>query len=1028
MPRKTQSAQPKRQSTALSRLVQQYYSHLTELARQYVMTELGTRPAFFILLQAVGRRHNWTLIAEHEKKLSSRRTIRPDGTFKDQVNLVRGYWEAKDTSDDLDAEIAKKLKVGYPTNNIIFEDSATAVLFQHGAETVRIDMTDAIALEKLLHTFFSYTEPEIEEFEQAVTEFGASVPDLAEGLKKKIEFAHASNPGFVRAFNTFFELCKASLNPNISAPAVDEMLVQHLLTERLIREIFENPEFVRRNVIAAEVEKVMAAMTSQSFDRNTYLKDLDRFYIAIERAARTMVDFSDKQHFLNTVYERFFQGYSVKLADTMGIVYTPQSIVDFMCASVAETLETEFGKQLWSDDVCVVDPCTGTGNFIVNLIRRMPRRNLSAAYTHRLFANEIMLLPYYIAALNIEHAFFEQLGSYEPFEGLCFVDTLDLAEHEQAHLDFMTVTNSVRVERQKKAPITVILGNPPYNAAQQDDNDNNKNRKYPTLDERIRNTYSRDSTATLKAQLYDPYVRFFRWATDRLGDRDGIVCFVSNNGFVSKRAFDGMRRHLHADFAKIFHIDLHGDVRENPKLSGTTHNVFGIQVGVGITVAVKRKGEAGNSIKYWRAPEDWRKEEKLGFLATKRTIGCVEWEELTPDRDHTWLQLPNADEYASFVPLGSKSAKALGEQADGALFGTYSGGVKSNRDAVVYDFDKQRLMSRMRTFAENYNSEVDRYLRGERGKDADSFVNYGLLEWDGTLKSHLLKGRHGEFNPEKIRRAMYRPFTAKFLYFDRLFNNSVYLQGRFFPNPAAERENRAIVVTNEPQIDFSALMVNRIPCLHLGGRQGQCLPFYTYAEDGTNRRENLTGWGLELFQEHYSDHSITKWDVFHYVYAILHLNAYQRRFGENLKRGLPRVPFAKEFWPLSAAGARLSELHISYEDVAPWPLEWVEEEGLPPSSRIERMVLSSDSRELRVNDSLRLRGLPVESSQYRIGNRTALEWIIDQYQVKTLDNKGSTADPNKLDSPDYIIDLVGKVARVSVETVKIISDLERYYP
>src|SRR5439155_13037125 len=301
------------------------------------------------------------------------------------------------------------------------------------------------------------------------------------------------------------------------------------------------------------------AMTSQSFDRNTYLKELDRFYVAIERAARTMTDFSDKQHFLNTVYERFFQGYSVKLADTMGIVYTPQEIVDFMCASVAEVLEKEFAKKLWSDDVYIIDPCTGTGNFIVNLIRRIPKNKLEDVYKHRLFANEIMLLPYYIAALNIEHAYFEQMGRYEGFEGLCFVDTLDLAEHAQSQLGFMTAANTERVQRQRKSPITVVIGNPPYNARQMNETDANKNRKYPVIEERIRATYAKDSRATSKTSLGDVYVKFFRWAIDRLEGRDGIVCFVSNNSFTDQSAFDGMRKHLFRDFDVVYHFDLQGN-------------------------------------------------------------------------------------------------------------------------------------------------------------------------------------------------------------------------------------------------------------------------------------------------------------------------------------------------------------------------------------------------------------------------------------------------------------------------------------
>ena len=371
-PAALETAKPSRtkSKSKLPNLVQQYYAELNELARQNVMYEMGTRTAFHNLLAGAGRAQHWTLIPELERKANGK-TIRPDGTFKDALNLVRGYWEAKDPGDDLNTEIAKKRKLGYPVNNIIFEDTLTAVLFQHGSESMRVDMKDPKKLEDLIVQFFRHIEPQIEEFEEAINEFKEKVPDLAEGLKKKIEESHRKNPAFKKAFADFFELCRTSLNPNLSEKAVDEMLIQHILTERLIREIFDNPEFVRRNVIAAEVEKVMQAMTSTSFDRNTYLKELDRFYVAIEMAARTMTDFSDKQHFLNTVYERFFQGYSVKLADTMGIVYTPQAIVDFMCASVAEVLEKEFGKKLWSDDVYIIDPCTGTGNFIVNLIRRI---------------------------------------------------------------------------------------------------------------------------------------------------------------------------------------------------------------------------------------------------------------------------------------------------------------------------------------------------------------------------------------------------------------------------------------------------------------------------------------------------------------------------------------------------------------------------------------------------------------------------------------------------------------------------------
>jgi predicted helicase len=363
-----------------------------------------------------------------------------------------------------------------------------------------------------------------------------------------------------------------------------------LLTERLFRTIFDNPDFTQRNVIAAEIEKVIGALTSRSFSRRDFLKSLDYFYLAIESAAATITDFAQKQTFLNTVYERFFQGFSKDQADTHGVVYTPQPIVDFMVASVDEVLQREFGKSLSTPGVKILDPCTGTGNFIVNILRRLNRRDLRQKYREDLFANEIMLLPYYIAALNIEHAYYELSGEYAPFEGICFTDTLDLAESQQ--LSLFAEENTERVERQKSAEITVIIGNPPYNVGQASENDNNKNRRYTGahgVDQRVRETYIQASTATNRNKLTDPYVKFFRWASDRLRGQDGIVCYVSNNSFVHKNSFDGMRRHLLSDFTEIYHLDLHGDVRDHPRLSGTTHNVFGIQVGVGITIAIHRK-------------------------------------------------------------------------------------------------------------------------------------------------------------------------------------------------------------------------------------------------------------------------------------------------------------------------------------------------------------------------------------------------------------------------------------------------------
>ena len=459
---------------------------------------------------------------------------------------------------------------------------------QHGRLALDADLTDAAQLIETLQTFCAYRPQEYAAWEEAVAQFKERVADIGNGLAELIQRERQSNRSFSAAFARVSGKMPPVDQPNLAEAAVEEMLIQHLLTERLFRTVFNRPAFTRRNVIAFEIENVIDALTSQSFSRDEFLGSLDRFYVAIERTAATISDFSQKQHFLNTVYEQFFQGYSVNVADTHGIVYTPQPIVDFMVRSVAAILEREFGRSLADEGVHIIDPFVGTGNFIVRMMREIPRTALERKYGSELHCNEVMLLPYYIASMNIEHEYYDATEIYEPFEGICLVDTFDLASEDrpqQLGLDFMA-ENFARVENQQKQNITVIIGNPPYNAGQVNENDNNKNRKYPTIDERVRETYSQDSKATLRTALNDPYVKAIRWASDRIGD-EGIVAFVTNNGYLDGIASDGMRKHLADDFDAIYILDLSGNVRKNPKLSGTTHNVFGIQVGVSINFLLR---------------------------------------------------------------------------------------------------------------------------------------------------------------------------------------------------------------------------------------------------------------------------------------------------------------------------------------------------------------------------------------------------------------------------------------------------------
>jgi predicted helicase len=987
-------------------LIREYHRSLAALRAQGVENELGLRRPFENLLADSARLHGWRFVAEYGAKSAGHR-IRPDGTIFDANSLPRGFWESKDSHDDLDREIDRKIRRGYPVNNTIFEDTRRAVLYQNRGVAMQADLSNSRDLADLLFRFYSHTEPEIREFEVAVEDFGQRVPDLARGLAHKIEEAHQHNPPFQAAFAKFFALCQASLNPNISRAAVDEMLVQHLLTERLFRTIFDNPEFTRRNAIAAEVERVIEALVSQSFSRTEYLQGLDSFYLAIEAAARTIADFSEKQLFLNSIYERFFRGYSVKVADTHGIVYTPPQIVEYMCGAVQEALQREFGLTLSSPGVVILDPCTGTGNFIVHLMQRMSKRDLPRMYREQLFANEVMLMPYYIAALNIEHVYSELAGQYEPFDGLCFVDTLDLAEDRQ--LPMFSEANTERVDRERKAQITVIIGNPPYNVGQLNENDNNKNRKYPVIDRRIHDTYAKDSKASSVSKLSDAYVKFFRWATDRLDGRDGIVCFVSNNSFVDQIAFDGMRKHLMQDFTQIDHIDLHGNVRKNPKLSGTTHNVFGIQVGVGVTVAVRCSG--GKRVRYHRVPEDWRKEEKLALLDGNAVV----WRTLQPDSSHAWLVPVNSGDFGAMAPLGD-------------FLEMHSLGISTHRDSVVCDFHRSTLSPRVQAFIEDYNAELDRYRRAGKPKDVDGFVRYEHVKWSETLKLNLRRGTYAAFAEDRIRPGAYRPFTKRFVYFDHTIIERLYQLPKVFPRPSTEN---SVICLPGPgnRREFGCLLVNAIPFLDYAFEKAQCFPFYTYSPDGSNRRENITDAALETFRRRYANPAIAKWDIFHYIYAVLHHPAYREKFADNLKRELPRIPFAPDFAAFAGAGRELARLHVDYEKLEPWPLEWIENPAVPLSCRVEdKMRLNKDKTALAVNPSLTLAGIPPETFEYRLGNRSALEWVVDQYRVTEDDRSGIKSDPNREDDPQYIVRLVGQVVRVGIETVRIVRGLPPVFP
>lgn len=1014
-------------TAAHKRAIDFYYKELGAYRERKVTHETAVRTAFQDLLKVFAQSANWMLIPEQTLANGKR----PDATLRDSFNLPRGYWEAKDTKDDLMSEIRKKINAGYPITNTIFEDTRRAILYQGKKLIIDADLTNHKELTDVLDSFFQYAEPDIATFEHAVNDFQESIPDLAQGLLKRIKEEHAKNKTFVAAFSTFFELCRISLDTNMSRDTVDEMLVQHLLTERLFRTIFNNPDFIHRNVIAAEIEKVIQTLTSRAFNRSDFEKSTNRFYIAIENAARGLDDWTEKQHFLNTVYERFFQGFSIKQADTYGIVYTPQEIVDFMCASVDVVLKREFGSSLSTPDVQILDPCVGTGNFIVNLIQRINGGSLANKYEHDLFCNEVMLLPYYIASLNIEHAYYERTGQYKPFEGIAFTDTLDLAEGRQ--LPLFVEKNTERVEREKQAQIMVVIGNPPYNVGQKSDNDNNKNRSYPVIDGRIHETYMKDSKATNTRAVKDAYARFFRWATDRLGERDGIVCLVSNNGFLDGIAFDGFRKRLSEEFTYIYTLDLGGNARRQGR-----GNVFGIMVGVSITILVRHRENAHPpynpaTILYYNLDNNLRGDEKLKSLQLLRSIDNVEWQHLQPDIRYTWLTKNLYSEFDTFLSIGTKEAKAAriveaGGVETKTVFKIYSPGVQTNRDSWMYDFDSKRLGDKASRMIETYNAEIARWTRAGSPKEIDNFVinDDSKIKWSSRLKECFARRIEAHFTSSSIRNALYRPFTRRFLYFDNIMTHR---QGAFpfiLPTPRTEQENAVIWLKTGSEWPMFALVTNIIPDLLPQGAS-QCFPYYTYEKDGSNRRENITDWVLKQFQYKYSI-AVSKWDIFHYIYAILHHPQYRERYAENLKRDLPHIPLLasqEAFATCVGIGKRLTDIHLHYEEAQEYCLNWLENKDVPISWCVEKMRLTLDKSALKINDWLTLASIPQVCYQYRLGNRSALEWVIDQYQVSTDARSGIVSDPNRDDDEQYIVRLIGKVITVSVETVKLVEELAK---
>jgi len=1248
-------------------LIQDYFNEIDRLKKfSGTATEGVISEAFKDLLKTWARRANLVFIPQYEFVSPQKNRIRPDGTILHDLRVPLGYWEAKDTSDDLDSEIRKKLAKGYPQDNIIFENSETAVLIQNRQEILRCDMRDVERLGKLVTLFFGYERQEIAEFRKAVGQFSTDLPAVLEALREKIDAAYTGNAAFRAAAAKFLDLARQTINPSVSEADVREMLIQHILTEEIFAHVFNDGDFHRENNIARELYALEAKFFTGALKRET-LKALEPYYAAIRANAAQISSHAEKQTFLKLIYERFYKVYNPKAADRLGVVYTPNEIVKFMIEGAEWLCQKHFGKALIDRDVEILDPATGTGTFICELLehfRGQPEK-LAHKYKEELHANEVAILPYYVANLNIEATYAAISGQFAEFPNLCFVDTLDnttalgvkTGQHVGDLFGALSDENVERIKRQNRRKISVVIGNPPYNANQQNENDNNKNRAYPDIDRRIKDSYIKASTAQ-KTKVYDMYARFFRWASDRMHD-DGVLALVTNRSFIDSRTFDGFRKIVAEEFAEIYVVDLGGDVRANPKLSGTKHNVFGIQTGVAISFLVKRRRKNECRIFYTRRPEFETAEEKLAFLAGSR-LERLQFTRIEPDKKHNWLGQTNND-WDTLVSIASKQTKQ--RRFDRAIFKLFSLGIVTNRDEWLYDFSSDSLAEKAKYFIHIFDDNKKRWHDQKSCGRIGDFVDR-KIKWTSELEMHVKRGSQLTFKSDSIFCSFYRPFIRKYTYFDYIVTHRPYRNFDYFPN--REATNELIVAAVEERVPFSVFatrfLANKDAFLPSAA---QCFARYRYTPEG-ERIDNITDWALKQIRAHYrqaaagpsplvgeggsaqsaetdegarvlnpssgasrhllpqgekggsgasldsvadsalkqsrahcdqaapfllpqgekegggaSDRkpsqraaaksavmvgnarrmrrepteaetalwrilrgrrfagfkfrrqepigpyiadfvcfeakliveadgaqhadstadvlrdnwfasqgffvrrfwngeimtqremvedtlwhdlegrknpssvsaakppshllpqgekggsgakrrdTISKDDIFHYVYGVLHDPVYRETYALNLKREFPRIPFYPDFRQWADWGERLMALHIGYEGVEPWPLRRIDtpDEKARAAGVAPKCALKADREAgaIRVDSETTLDGIPRAAFDYRLGNRSGLEWICDQYKEKTPKDPTIREKFNTYrfaDHKEKVIDLIARVTRVSVETVEIVEAMK----
>ena len=922
------------------------------------------------------------------------------------------------------------------------------------------------------------------------------VAAIAENQITRIKALLDGADGSLRTeFDSFVEGLRNNLNDGISEEDAISMLSQHLITAPVFNALFENHDFITHNPVAQVMEKMVKALSKANLDTET--ESLEKFYESVRVRASEVNSASGKQQVIKELYERFFRKAFKKQSEALGIVYTPVEIVDFILRAADDVSKKHFGKGLTDEGVCILDPFAGTSTFTVRLLQSglIKPEDLARKYANELFATEIMLLAYYVSAVNIETTYNalreeaalrngEPAPEYVPFTNIALADTFQI--HEEGDIPDLNIfrENNETIERQKQAPINVVIGNPPYSAGQKSANDLNANLKYPSLDKRIAETYAAKSTATNKNSLYDSYLRAFRWATDRIGDQ-GVVAFVSNGGWIDGNTGDGVRLSMAEDFTDLYVFNLRGNARtageQRQKEAG---NVFrdGGRTTIAVMVGVKDPARSGIELHYKDIGDYLTAAEKLEIVENSN-VEYMEWQQIAPNKEGDWLN-QRSEEFEKWPVVGEKNGAAV------KVFEVYSRGLSTARDAWAYAQTDGQLLSKLGILTGTYTEATtslqkwlaDQGITKPTEQDVTAFLRVHpqyadttKVSWNRTLKNLAAKGAEILVQPDRIYGSLYRPFMKQRGYFEQSLNDMTYQLPTMFPTPA--HLNIGFYVVNPGSAKpFSALGTDLLPDLAMwGSNAGQFFPRFTWAAveaddgglfaegttvkqgeasiygkvgevvDGYVRVDNITDAIKDLYRDALGA-DITGDDIFHFVYGKLHDPVYRTKYAADLKKMLPHIetPSTRaEFDKFAVAGQELMDLHVNYETVEPWPLD-IQVKG-DVADREKWRVLKmkwakrkdtetgknvNDVTKLIYNKRVTIAGIPEEADEYMLGSRSAVAWLIDRYQVKKDKASGIVNDPNdwadEVGNPRYIVDLIGKVVRVAMETVRIVDELETF--